>query len=97
MFILDQRLATTPQHHWVSKLVGFDFAVEYKPGRVNTVVDALSRHDAEMAALHAVSSPTFELLEDFRRAVATNTELAQLRQEIQNGVLGDQWALPMAW
>ncbi|WVZ52904.1 LOW QUALITY PROTEIN: hypothetical protein U9M48_003906 [Paspalum notatum var. saurae] len=31
-FLLDQRLATIPQHHWVSKLLGFDFSVEYKPG-----------------------------------------------------------------
>jgi hypothetical protein len=31
-YLLDQRLATIPQHHWVGKLLGFDFAVEYKPG-----------------------------------------------------------------
>jgi hypothetical protein len=31
-FLLDQRLATIPQHHWVGKLLGYDFAVEYKPG-----------------------------------------------------------------
>jgi hypothetical protein len=29
--LLDQRLATIPQHHWVGKLLGFDFTVEYKP------------------------------------------------------------------
>ena len=26
-FLLDQRFATIPQHHWVSKLLGFDFTV----------------------------------------------------------------------
>jgi hypothetical protein len=31
-FLLDQRLSTIPQHQWVSKLIGFDFCVEYKPG-----------------------------------------------------------------
>jgi hypothetical protein len=41
--LLDQRLATIPQHQWVSKLMGFDFVVEYKPGANNTVDDALSR------------------------------------------------------
>ena len=56
-FILDQRLATIPQHHWVSKLLGFDFTVEYKPGRTNVMADALSCRDAEVATLHAVSSP----------------------------------------
>lgn len=42
-FLLDQHLATIPQHHWVGKLLGFDFTVEYKPGRQNIVADALSR------------------------------------------------------
>jgi hypothetical protein len=46
-FLLDQRLATIPQHHWVGKLLGFDFSVEYKPGRANTVVDTLSRRDTD--------------------------------------------------
>jgi hypothetical protein len=42
-FFLDQRLATIPQHQWLSKLLGFDFSVQYKSGRTNVVVDALSR------------------------------------------------------
>jgi hypothetical protein len=59
MFLLDQRLATIPQHHWVEKLLGFDFAMEYKPGAQNTVADALSRRDTEdstgaVSALSAV-------------------------------------------
>jgi hypothetical protein len=29
-FMLDQRLSTIPQHHWISKLFGYDFTVEYK-------------------------------------------------------------------
>lgn len=28
-FLLDQHLATIPQHQWVSKLLSFDFSVEY--------------------------------------------------------------------
>jgi hypothetical protein len=45
-FMLDQRLSTIPQHQWISKLFGYDFKVEYKPGRLNTVADALSRRDS---------------------------------------------------
>jgi hypothetical protein len=45
-FLLDQRLSTVPQHQWISKLFGFDFSMEYRPGRLNTVADALSRRDA---------------------------------------------------
>jgi len=46
-FMLDQRLSTLPQHHWISKLFGFDFRVECRLGRLNTVADALSRHDGK--------------------------------------------------
>jgi len=41
-YLLDQRLSTVPQHQRANKLFGFDFAVEYRPGHLNTVVDALS-------------------------------------------------------
>jgi hypothetical protein len=41
-YMLDQRLSTVPQHQWISKLFGFDFRVEYKPGRLNVVPDALA-------------------------------------------------------
>ena len=30
--MLDQRLSTIPQHHWISKLFGFDFSIEFRPG-----------------------------------------------------------------
>jgi hypothetical protein len=30
-YLLDQRLSTIPQHHWVSKLLGYDFIVEFHP------------------------------------------------------------------
>jgi hypothetical protein len=44
-FLLDQRLSTIPQHTWVSKLFGYDFSVDFHPGKTNTVADALSRRD----------------------------------------------------
>ena len=66
-YLLDQRLVMIPQHHWVGKLLGFDFAVEYKPGTANTVADALSRRDtAEEGALLALSAPCFDFLSRLR-------------------------------
>jgi hypothetical protein len=56
-YLLDQRLATIPQHHWVGKLLGFDFTVEYRSGAANIVVDALSRRDTATAGLLAISAP----------------------------------------
>jgi hypothetical protein len=41
-YLLDQILSTIPHHSWVSKLFGYQFTVEFKPGHLNGVVDALS-------------------------------------------------------
>ena len=98
-FLLDQRLSTVPQHQWTSKLFGFDFSVEYRPGRLNTVADALSRRDSEaavedtaMAAL-AISGPTFSLLDDIRRALAAAPDGQHLLQQLRDGVLAAPWRL----
>jgi hypothetical protein len=54
-YLLDQRLSTILQHHWVSKLFGYRFAVEFKPGRLNATVDALSRcTEEEELEVHSV-------------------------------------------
>jgi hypothetical protein len=66
-FLLDQRLSTMSQHQWVSKLFGFDFLVEYRPGRHNTVEDVLSRCLEDDPSLHALSTPIFDLYSDLRR------------------------------
>jgi hypothetical protein len=63
-FLLDQKLATIPQHQWTSKLLGFDFRVEYKPNAANVVTDALSRHDTtDDGYLYGLSVPTFMLFD----------------------------------
>jgi hypothetical protein len=41
--LLQQRIGTPTQQRWVSKLLGFDFEVEYKQGKKNKAADALSR------------------------------------------------------
>jgi hypothetical protein len=79
-FLLDQCLFTIPKHQWASKLLGFDFRVEYKPGKMNVVADALSRRDTEMAAeAMALSAPSFQLFEDLHATYIANVTLTSLR------------------
>jgi hypothetical protein len=79
-FLLDQRLSTVPQHQWTSKLFGYDFTIEYRPGRLNTVTDALSRRNTEDVAEDVAASgtvmcihsgPSFALIDDILRATST--------------------------
>ncbi|WVZ48905.1 LOW QUALITY PROTEIN: hypothetical protein U9M48_000299 [Paspalum notatum var. saurae] len=36
-FLLDQRLSTVPQHHWISKLLGFDFKRNTDPAQLTSL------------------------------------------------------------
>jgi hypothetical protein len=101
-FLLDQRLSTVPQHQWINKLFGFDFTIEYRPGRLNTVVDALSRRDTEDVAddvatagtvLCIRSGPSFAFIDDIRRATSTAADAQALRGCLDAGELGAPWRL----
>jgi len=98
-FLLDQRLSTVPQHQWISKLFGFDFTVEYRPGRLNTVADALSRRDTEReadsmeGAACALSGPSFAFLDDVRRATREAEDAQHLLQQLAAGALAAPWRL----
>jgi hypothetical protein len=92
-FLLDQRLATTPQHHWVGKLLGFDFSVEYKPGAQNAVADALSRRDTPDSKVLAISAPRFDYIARLRLEQAGHPEVVALTDELTAGSRGAPWAI----
>ncbi|GJS67859.1 ty3-gypsy retrotransposon protein [Tanacetum coccineum] len=70
--ILTQTIQTPEQQKWVTKLLGYDFEVLYKPGRENTVADALSRVD--IPSMLAISYPTAPWLDDIRSYYSTNPQ-----------------------
>jgi hypothetical protein len=82
-----------PQHAWVSKLFGFQFTMEFKPGRQNTAADALSRRDEEGPSVHAISLPTFDLFDAFRREAESLPDIVVKRAEIEAGIAGAKWAI----
>ncbi|XP_066374530.1 uncharacterized protein [Miscanthus floridulus] len=65
------------------------------PGRLNSAVDALSRCDADTAdaprELHALSRPSFCLLNDIRDATAADPEATRLLQQLLDASLGAPW------
>ena len=42
-FLLEQRIATSAQQQWLSKLMGFHYTIAYKQGKDNGAANALSR------------------------------------------------------
>ncbi|KAF7802029.1 Transposon Ty3-I Gag-Pol polyprotein [Senna tora] len=64
---------TPEQEEWLPKLLGFQFAIEYKLGKTNVVVDALSR-----SFYMASSSPVYSILDDIRNALAKDEILTDI-------------------
>ncbi|KAD2805797.1 hypothetical protein E3N88_39174 [Mikania micrantha] len=54
-FLLQQRVTTPDQQNWVAKLLGYDFEIHYKSGRMNRAADALSRQ-AEYGQVNTLCS-----------------------------------------
>lgn len=64
--LMTQVIQTPEQHYYLSKLLGFDYTIQYKPGASNTVADALSRQPTNSGQLLLLSVPHLDFLEDIR-------------------------------
>ncbi|KAG2793752.1 hypothetical protein PC118_g22481 [Phytophthora cactorum] len=77
---ISQRMA-----RWLSFFTEYDFWVEYKPGRLNVMADALSRRpdyavktaDANRIGVERVSAPSSLLIDDVKAAYASDADAKQ--------------------
>lgn len=67
--------------------------MEFNPGKTNTVADALSRRDEEVGAAHALSSPTFELYDEFRRETENLPDIIKPKEMIVAGTTSEAWSI----
>lgn len=80
---LDQRITTPNQQKWLSKLLGYNYVVEYKAGAQNIVPDALSRKE-EIHMLMGLSQPIFEGIEEIQKASTNDPEASVIFSNIRN-------------
>ncbi|XP_035836073.1 uncharacterized protein LOC118484192 [Helianthus annuus] len=86
--VLTQTIQTPEQQKWVTKLMGYDFEIHFKPGKENTVADALSR--VQIPVMLALSHPTATWLNEVRSYYQTDPVGLQLVADIT----ADQVAFP---
>ncbi|KAL3509375.1 hypothetical protein ACH5RR_028776 [Cinchona calisaya] len=48
-YLIEQRISIPFQQRWLTKLLGLDYEIQYKKGKENVVVDALSRRMEDMS------------------------------------------------
>ncbi|MCH81226.1 retrotransposon protein [Trifolium medium] len=77
--LLDQSLQTPEQQAWLHKFIGFDFHIEYKPGKDNIPADALSR-----MYLLAWSEPKTKFLQELQVALQSDIELQPILKACQD-------------
>lgn len=82
-YITQQREVGSEYLKWLSKLMGFSFDIQYKPGRVNQVADALSRKTLNNVELFAMMSTTTVDWEDLQKEVQQDPMLGQIIQDLQ--------------
>jgi hypothetical protein len=71
----------------------FDFTVEYKASRFNTVADALSRQETPNGMIATLSSPTFQLYEELRQECTSNQNFQSICNQIKDGTLTEPWRM----
>ena len=76
-YLWEQKINTAAQQKWLTKLMGYDFVIEYKRGSENVVADALSRC-AENGELIALSQPKPSWLEPIKQEVQSQPQLQRL-------------------
>ncbi|XP_019240631.1 PREDICTED: uncharacterized protein LOC109220626 [Nicotiana attenuata] len=79
--LTNQTIQTPEQQKWLTKLVGYDFRIVYRPGKQNTVADALSRTPA--ASLMVLSVNTFAIEQEFKALNQSHPELLIIQQRLQ--------------
>ncbi|KAF2308591.1 hypothetical protein GH714_011000 [Hevea brasiliensis] len=90
-YLLEQRHLSATQQHWISKLLGFSFTVEYRAGKSNVVADALSRRNADDSILMAVSMPQLSLFDEIRKEHSDSPAIQQQISAITNGTVASKW------
>jgi hypothetical protein len=82
-YLSSQKLLEGIQHKLMLKLLEFDFSIEYKQGKANTVADALSRkHSTPSDTCLAITAAVPSWMNDVESTYLQDNKCMQLLQEL---------------
>jgi hypothetical protein len=77
--LLTQVIQTPEQQQYLSKLLGYHYEIQYRPGTTNIVADALSRSEqVQTASFYLLSTPHLTFLDELRQELAADTAFVAL-------------------
>ncbi|MCH81106.1 RNA-directed DNA polymerase (Reverse transcriptase), partial [Trifolium medium] len=87
--LMQQKIVTAEQQNWAAKLMGYDFDIVYKQGKLNKGADALSRvyEGVELTTLH--SAAQWAQVEQIKEEINKDEKLQKIIVELQQD--------PMSW
>lgn len=84
-FLLEQRLESDDHQKWLTKLIGYQFDIQHRPGLENKAADALSQMQPSLGVL-ALTTLAILQLEEVKKEVAVDKTLGKLVTDLQVGV-----------
>jgi hypothetical protein len=84
--LLQQRIVTAEQQNWAAKLLGFDFDIVYKPGKLNKGADALSRIHEGGELCMVTTSLQWKDAEVLREEFTQDEHLQKIVAELQQNL-----------
>ncbi|KAF7825235.1 TMV resistance protein N [Senna tora] len=80
-YLLEQRIIDPDQQKWVSKLMGYNFEIQYKPGVENKAADTLSRR-GETLELKAFSVWRCDEFDEWENEVQNDEQLTKIKRQL---------------
>lgn len=82
-WLLQQKISTPFQQFWLSKLMGFDYEIQYRSGKENLPADALSRIEGAEILCMAISVVSSNLTELISNSYQLDERLKEIMERLQ--------------
>jgi hypothetical protein len=91
-FLLEQRVVGGEYQKWITKLMSFDFEIQFRSGASNRVADALSRK-LEVVEVGSLIMPQWVSWPELRRELASDSLIKSITDTILKGEKVDGFTL----
>jgi len=84
-WLLGQKISTPFQQFWLSKLMGFQYEIQYRRGVENIAADALSRVQGAELLILAISSITSDILDHIKASYLLDNNIQHVLGQLEKG------------